>query len=114
MPARHRPDLSSVPDNKFGLTRHAELQRRETPLALRRLLELQHNPIPGNFDTGHLQAIRRYIFQDVYDWAGELRTVNISRPSAVFPPPEYLEASLGTLFAELAQENFLKNLSASA
>jgi len=90
------------------------LQRRETPLALRRLLELQQTPIAGNFDTAHLRAIHRYIFQDIYDWAGDLRTVTIAKPGAPFPPPEYLKASLDTLFAELAQENRLKNLPAQA
>jgi cell filamentation protein len=90
------------------------LQRLETPLALRRLLELQQSPIAGRFDTGHLQAIHHYIFQDVYDWAGGLRTVSISKPGAPFPPPEYLKASLDTLFAELTRESCLKNLPPSA
>jgi cell filamentation protein len=114
MPARHRPEPSDVPNNKFGLTSLSDLQRRETPLALRRLLELQQNPVPGNLDTGHLRAIHHHIFQDVCEWAGELRTVNISKPDAVFPPPEYLKSSLDALFAELARENCLKNHSASA
>jgi len=112
MHRRPRRPTSDVPANKFGLTSHADLQWRETPLALRRLLELQLNPIAGEFDTKHLRAIHRYIFQDVYDWAGELRTVSISKPGAAFPPPDYLQANLDALFAGLARENWLKNLSA--
>ena len=46
-------------------------QRRETPLALWRLIELQHRPILGNFDVAHLQAIHRYLFQDVYNESAE-------------------------------------------
>jgi len=114
MPVSERPDENPVPNNKFGLTSHSELQRIETPLAMRRLLELQHNPLRGDFDTKHLRAIHRYIFQDVYDWAGELRTVNISRPGAIFPPPQYLRQSLDALFAELAGGNYLKDLPESA
>jgi cell filamentation protein len=114
MSSRPRHPQNAVPDNKFGLTSQAELQRRETPLALRRLLELQLSPIAGCFDTGHLQAIHRYIFQDVYDWAGELRRVAISKPGAFFPPPEYLKSSLDALFAELGREDCLKNLPSPA
>ena len=104
------PGDNDVPSNKFQLTSYADLQRRETPLALRRLIELQHRPILGNFDVAHLQAIHRYLFQDVYNWAGEIRSVTISKPDATFPPPQYLKPSLESLFGELAGENFLKDL----
>ena len=42
-----------------------------------RLIELDAAPIEGRADIAHLQAIHRYVFQDVYPWAGEFRTVNI-------------------------------------
>ena len=114
MPSRSGHSSSDVPDNRFGLTVLADLQRRETPLALRRLLELQQEPIAGNFDTEHLRAIHRYIFQDVYDWAGELRAVNIAKAQAIFPPPQFLKSSLDALFAELARESCLRLLPPSA
>lgn len=104
-------DENGVLCNRFGITNHANLQRIETPLALRRLLELQEKPIIGNFDTAHLQAIHRYIFQDVYAWAGEFRVVTISKPGALFPPPHYLKQNLDALFDELAREGHLKRLS---
>ena len=44
-----------------------------------RLLELQMNPIKGNFDFNHLKKIHKYIFQDLYDWAGKPRTVELSK-----------------------------------
>jgi fido (protein-threonine AMPylation protein) len=94
MSSRSMPGDNDVPSNKFQLTSYADLQRRETPLVLRRLIELQHRPILGNFDLAHLQAIHRYLFQDVYDWAGEIRSVTISKPDATFPPPQYLKPSL--------------------
>jgi cell filamentation protein len=97
MSSRSMPGDNDVPSNKFHLTSYAELQRRETPLVLRRLVELQHKPIPGNFDVTHLQAIHRYLFQDVYDWAGEIRSVTISKPDAMFPPPQHLKPSLDAL-----------------
>lgn len=114
MPSRFQPEESAVPANKFGIIIPSDLQRVETPLALHRLLELQREPARGQFDTEHLCAIHRHIFQDVYPWAGELRTVNISKADAVFPPPQFLRQNLDALFAELAHENLLKNLGASA
>lgn len=113
MPFRYRPGEDAVPSNRFAISSHADLQRVETPLALRRLLELQQSPVLGHFDARHLQAIHRYIFQDVYDWAGEFRQVNISKPGAIFPPPAYLKQSLDALFAELAREGLLRDLTAS-
>jgi cell filamentation protein len=46
-----------------------------------RILELLDKPVSGAFDLKHLQAIHAYIFQDVYDWAGELRKVDIAKGS---------------------------------
>jgi cell filamentation protein len=113
MSPRYHTDEGSVPPNKFGIANLKDLQRIETPLALRRLLELQPNPVRGSFDTEHLRAIHRHMFQDVYEWAGELRTVNISKPGAIFPPPRYLLQNLDKLFAQLALEEQLGNLPAS-
>jgi fido (protein-threonine AMPylation protein) len=62
--------------NKPGLATQKELDGFEAEQTWLRLSELAANPIPGNFDAAHYQAIHRFIFQDVYDWAGELRTVN--------------------------------------
>lgn len=114
MSKRDRRDEEAAPHNRFSLTNYADLQRLETPLAIWRLLELHHMPVQGNFDTSHLKEIHRYIFQDVYDWAGELRTVNISKPGAIFPPPQFLRQSLDTLFAELTGENHLEDLTSTA
>jgi cell filamentation protein len=107
----YRDDAITCPPNRFGLTDPGELQRRETPLALRRLLELGVTPIHGAFESKHLRAIHRYIFQDVYSWAGEVRSVSISKPGALFPPPEYLGPALDDLFSQLASEALLQALS---
>ena len=114
MSMRGLPGDAEAPENKFGIRDLEELQRLETPLAIRRLLELQFCPTPGSFDTEHLCSIHRHIFQDVYAWAGELRAVTISKAGAPFPPPEFLRRSLDALFAELKNENCLRRLPASS
>lgn len=65
------------------------------------------HPIQGNFDLAHLKAIHRHLFQDVYDWAGQLRTVDISKGSSRFGNCGLIEAYLGQELAKISGENFL-------
>jgi cell filamentation protein len=60
--------------NKAGLTTQKELDGFEAEQTWLSLSQLAANPLPGNFDAAHFRAIHRFIFQDVYDWAGELRS----------------------------------------
>jgi len=59
-----------------GLKTQRELDAYEAEQTCCRLAELDDTPLPGNFDAEHLKAIHQYIFQDVYDWAGQARTIN--------------------------------------
>ena len=68
----------------------------------------------GNLDFTHFKAIHHHLFQDVYDWAGEIRTVRMSRDSSMFCYPENIESEAKKLFAQLKQNKFLKGLSAEA
>lgn len=65
--------------------------------------------IAETFDSDHLRAIHRYLFGDVYDWAGEYRTVNISKGS-VFCMWPYIGEQLDALFGKLAGEGLLEGL----
>ena len=86
-----------VLENKLGITNSSELAREEERLSKQRALELfeaQHfNAMKaGTFKS--LQEIHKYLFQDVYDFAGELRTVNIAKGNFRFAPVMYLQAAL--------------------
>jgi cell filamentation protein len=72
------PD-SDVLKNKLNIQNAKELFFAERDLTLIRLQELQNNPIRGNFDFDHLKRIHHYIFQDLYEWAGKVRTVEIGK-----------------------------------
>jgi cell filamentation protein len=67
----------------------AELRRFEDDRVEDRWVELQDQPIRGDFGIEHLQAIHRHLFQDVYPWAGEVRTVGIQKEGQGFLPPEH-------------------------
>lgn len=91
----------------------ARLSKFETDMSQRRVAELEHRPLQGKFDIPHLQAIHRYIFQDVYPWAGELRTVDIARPGQFyFAFSHQIAPCLQRTFADLQAERHLKGASA--
>ena len=61
--------------NKLGITDPDALAARRRSVRRAVLAELQASPIRGGFDSSHLQEIHRYLYQDVFDWAGELRRI---------------------------------------
>lgn len=67
--------LVNLADIRDAQTLH-DFERGRTAL---RHIELDVIPIKGNFDLEHLKAIHKHLFQDVYSWAGQLRTVNIGK-----------------------------------
>lgn len=69
------PD-SNVLKNRMGVRDSERLSQLEKRLTMLRLLELIDKPIKGKFDLKHLQAIHKYIFQDVYEWAGEINALH--------------------------------------
>jgi len=93
--------------NKLGITDPAALSRTATDSTALRLASLQESPVRGGFDSAHLQAIHHHIFQDIYDWAGELRTIDKGNV-----PASQVEKSIDSVLDRLSRENHLKGLSA--
>ena len=85
----------------------AELAWVETNLSVARIAQLERSPLPGRFDLDHLRAIHRHVFGDVYDWAGELRTVALGR-GAAFCPPDELAGTAERVFTGLARLGYLR------
>ena len=104
-------DRHQILRNTKGLTDSAKLEAVIARQSYMRVLELEGSPLDGNFDIRHLRLIHRYIFQDVFPWAGDFREVVTSRTDSFgFPPPQFLIPSLETLFNNLSAENHLKKL----
>ena len=93
--------------NKLGITDSAALLKATTDSTVLRLAELHASPIRGGFDSAHLQAIHHHLYQDLYDWAGELRSID-----AHSVPASQVEKSLNSVLDRLSRENHLKGLSA--
>lgn len=67
-------------------------------------------PLPaGPLDYAHYKAIHHHLFQDVYEWAGRPREIRTSKDGNWFCYPEYIDAEMMKLFAELSTEQFLKH-----
>jgi cell filamentation protein len=75
-----------------------------------RLVELDAVPLEGRFDAKHLKSIHRHIFQDVYPWAGEFRTVNISKGGQLFGLADFVEGAVNEVLEKLPGEKYLKAL----
>ena len=75
-----------------------------------RLIELDERPLVGRFDVAHLKSIHQHIFQDVYRWAGEFRTVNISKGGHLFGVAAFIGPALEEVLRKLSEERHLKAL----
>lgn len=86
-----------VLENKLGITNSADLAKEEEKLSKKRAVELFENRLLSLADAGSfssLQKIHEYLFQDIYDFAGKIRTVNIAKGSFRFAPVVYLQDAL--------------------
>ena len=101
---------TNVLRNRQNLRDHRILDAYEADSTQRRLIELAIKPGRAIFDTAHIQAIHLYIFQDVYDWAGQFRTVNISKGGNLFGSAQFIEMALGGILEKLPRENFIQHL----
>lgn len=84
-------------ENKFGIKNSAELARKEERISKKRAVELFENGMLDNLEAGKFQTlceIHKYLFDDIYDFAGKIRTVNISKGNFRFAPLMYLETAI--------------------
>jgi len=100
---------TTVLKNKLDLRDAAELADFEAAVSDARADE---EAPAGDLDFKHFKAVHGHLFQDVYDWAGEIRTVRISKDDSMFCYPENIEGEARKLFSQLKKEGYLKNLSA--
>lgn len=101
---------TNVLRNIPGLRDHDSLSQFEANASHARNLELREHPTRGRFDIQHLKAIHKTLFQDVYDWAGQFRTVNISKGGNLFGSAQFIDMALDGILNRLPRESFLQNL----
>ncbi len=89
-----------VLENKLGLTSSADLAREEERISKKKAIELFEKSVLDTLPAGKfsaLQAIHKYLFEDIYNFAGKIRTVNIAKGNFRFAPLIYLEVALANI-----------------
>ena len=95
-------------ENKLDLTSSADLAREEERISKKKAVELFETGLLDTLPAGKfitLQAIHKYLFEDIYDFAGEIRTVNMAKGNFRFAPLMYLQAALENI-DKMPQSNF--------
>lgn len=100
---------SDVLTNKLNIKDDALLLEAERKITAIRMIEASKKRIRGKFDFEHLKRIHFFIFRDVYDWAGQVRTVNISKGNQ-FCRVEFIESQAKELLDQLQKEHCLKTV----
>ena len=96
--------------NKFDLHTQKELNAVESVLVTAKTIQWSENPRCAAFDFEHYKAIHRHLFGELYDWAGQVRMVNLSKKGTQFCPVEEIPRVSAAIFKRLAQNNLLCGL----
>lgn len=105
------PDAPGVLKNKFGIEIAAKLDAVERVHVAQRI---KQGAPRGGFDLNHLKALHKHLFQDVYAWAGKIRTVELAKGGDQFHLVAYIETGMGDIHRRLQQRKFLEGLNAEA
>lgn len=95
-------NLLNIRDNKT-------LQRAESRIVATKLFELRKNEMIGNFDVEHFIKIHKFLFEDIYPFAGKFRTENIAKGYFSFAEWEYIDTELRKLLEKIHKSNLLKD-----
>ena len=102
---------STILRNKAGLRTAEALVRFETAMTAARAEE----PLPpGRLSARHYCALHHHLFQDVYDWAGQYRTVRLTKDASTFCFPEHIADQMAAIFRRLRQQSYLRALDRTA
>ena len=96
--------------NKFEIQDEEKLAKVEAQITFAKTVMLEENPVEGSFDFDHLKRIHEFLLCDLYEWAGQVRTVDISKKRTKFLDAASIEKIANKCFSKVA-EGYLENLS---
>lgn len=99
---------SSVLKNKLDIQDQAQLDAFEADITIARIVAISHKSLEGNFDFDHLKRIHYEVFQDIYDWAGQVRRVDILRENSRFANVRMIDSAAQKIFDDLSKEQFFE------
>ena len=100
---------SNVLINNLNIKDNKKLQEAEEKIVAMKLYILRQNKNIGNFSMNHFLNIHKFLFEDIYPFAGKTRKENIAKGYFSFAEWEYIDDELNRLFNKLKEENYLKN-----
>ena len=103
------PD-TNVLKNKLNIRDTKLLKTAEEEITLIKQMELLKNPIKGNFSKTQLMNIHKFIFEDIYPFAGKIRCEQISKADTMFYPPNMIDRELDKVFSKIKDKNMLKEI----
>lgn len=111
--------IDSIPDNcyegtsclinKLNIRDEEKLNFVESQITIHKTSELANAQDFGSFDFSHYKAIHKYLFNELYEWAGEIRTVNMSKKGTNFVDVSEIESVASACFKRLQDKNYFKN-----
>lgn len=96
--------------NKFDIRDEDKLKKVEADITFAKATILESNPISDKFDLEHYKAIHRFLFEDIYDWAGSFRTVDMAKKGTSFCSVDQLDDVAKNCFDRLAENNLFSDL----
>lgn len=107
----HYTDFETgVLKNLLDITTQEELEEAEADITAAAITAIPEEPPLGEFDLEHLQNIHWELFNAIYNWAGEIRDVEIAKENTRFANSDFIVTAAAELFSSLHAEDLLKNL----
>jgi cell filamentation protein len=104
-------DGTDILKNKLNIRDLTILKKAEEEITVVKQMALYQNPIKGNFTKAHLMNIHKFIFGDIYPFAGKIRKEQISKADTMFYPPNLIDRELDKIFLKIKSEVMLKEKS---
>ena len=96
--------------NKLGITDEKKLQEFESAITLAKASEIENQKIAIPFDTKDYKMIHKYLFEDIYEWAGNFRTINMSKNGTPFSEYKYIDELMDSAFRHLRENLCFRNI----
>lgn len=105
---------TSILVNRLDIRDNNRLEEAERLITLRKIAVWELDPTADTFDFEHYKAIHRHLFGDLYDWAGQVRTVNLSKKGTQFCPAREIESRGKRIFDRLKKLDYLRGMDHSS
>ncbi|GHV15569.1 hypothetical protein FACS1894219_12520 [Clostridia bacterium] len=96
--------------NKFGITDENELRCAEHEITQEANATWERKPLISTFDFKHYKSIHKFLFEELYEWAGQIRDVDIAKKGTKFCPHNEIENRADSIFTRLQKLNYYKDM----